>query len=244
MSNPVVTLAVTPIVGAVIEAYALPTEIGVKVRAQGVELSKADVSFETALDKVSTALAHLIGTSPAFDHWEAVAGAFQIAYVNDRKCTAETARKRWGAVTAEMDRQFSLEKPSKPTKAAEVKAEQRKGAAAEAAALIAKAGATTPAAVLALSQAGVSTPVIKALAAEAGKLASDAGKAANEAAKAAAATMREEIRKSLAGLTNAQLDKVRRLVQSFTVPPAAVISPAAAAVGLETLVADPATAPF
>lgn len=224
----------------VVAAYALAADVSTKVAAQGVALSVADVSFETALERVAKAIADLIGTAPSYDHWEAVSGAFQTAYTADRKCTEETSRKRWGAITAEMERQFALEKPSKPTKAAEVKAEQRKGAAAEAAALIAKAGAKTPAAVLALSQAGVSGPVIKALAAEAGKLASDAGKVATEAAKAAASGMREEIRKSLGGLSNAQLEKVRKLIQSFAAAPAAVISPAAAEVGLESLTQEPA----
>ncbi len=222
--------------------YALKATASAGVAAQAVALSTADSSFANALEGVATALALVMDTAPSFDHWEAVSAGFQVAYTNARKCTPETSRKRWVAVCAEMERLFALEKPAKPTAAAAKKAEQRSTASETAKALIAKAGATTPAAVLALSQAGVTGPVIKALAAAAGDMAASAGKAATEAAKAAAAGMREEIRKSLTGLTNAQLEQVRALVQSFApapnltpVGPTNVISDAAAAVGLEAL---------
>ena len=203
-------------------------------------LAQADVTFSGAIKAVCTSVAAILGTNPSYDLWNAVAAHFQASYVAIRSCKPETAQKRWFAVAAGMEAEFALEKPSKPTVAAAVKAEQRKGAAAEADALIKAAGATTPAAVLALSQAGVKGPVIAALAKVAGSMAADAGKAATEAAREAAKAMREEIRKSLNDLTNAQLEQVRALVQSFKpaapVAPAAVLTDAGAAAHLGDLV--------
>jgi hypothetical protein len=197
--------------------YTLSEDVAASVAACGENLAQADQSFDEAIKAVATDVARIMGAEPTFDHWMAVSGRFQIGYVKARGCKPETAQKRWQAVTAAMEAEFALEKPAKPTKAAEVKAEQRKGAAAEAAALIEAAKAATPAEVLALSQSAepLKAPVIAALAKAAGEMAAKAGADAAAKAKEESKALREQIRKGTQGLTVAQLRQVADLIESF-----------------------------
>lgn len=187
------------------------------VRAQAVALADADKDFESAMSEVAQGIARILGTSPTYDGWEAVQKAFIADYADARKCKEETARQRWVAVCKAMESEYALEKPAKPTKAAEAKAAQRKGAAEQAAELVKAAGAATPQAILALTtpakgQPAPSAPVIAALSKIAGEAAKESAKAATEAAKEEAKRLRESIRKECQTLTNPQLRKVAALI--------------------------------
>jgi hypothetical protein len=206
----------TTVAQAVAAAYALKDEAIKAVRAESANLAAADTAFESGLSKVATNMARLLGDAPSFDHWEAVAKEFQAGYAAAKKCTEETARKRWVALCGRMETEFALTKPAKPTKAAEVKAAQREGAAKEAADLIERTKATTPAAIIALTQqAGLKAPVVAALGKMAGEVAKAAGKAANDAAREEAKKLREEVRQSLAALSLDNLRKVRDTVAAM-----------------------------
>ncbi len=230
-TNPVnavgVALATLAASAPAVVVYALSTAHVEAVKAQALTLVGADKDFADAFAEVATGVAHVMGTAPTYDHWMAVQAAFIADYVAAKGCKEETARQRWVRVCAAMNEGiegtpftgFALEKPAKPSKAAEVKAEQRKGAAETAAALIAAAGATTPQAILALSanaDAPVAAPVVAALAKAAGSAASDAAKAANEAAREEMKTLRESIRKGAQNLTLAQLREVAALIANLT----------------------------
>jgi hypothetical protein len=243
-NKPVPLSSTTPVPATTNSSIAAPEFDKNAIGGAATALASADVAFESAITGVAANVARILGTEPSYDLWTSVAAHFQTTYASARKCKPETAQKRWFAVAGAMEADFALEKPTKPTKSAEVKAAQREGAAAEAAKLIEAAKATTPAAILALSTAveGIKAPVVAALAKAAGAVAADAAKDASEAARKHANEMREEIRKSLGALTNAQLEQVRALVASFkpatpvTPPaPAPVITDAAAQVGLESL---------
>jgi hypothetical protein len=204
------------VAAAVAQAYALTAEVLASVKVEAVNLSTADRSFEDAVKAAATNVARIMGTEPSFDHWEAVAAAFRTDYQSARGCTEETARKRWVAVCGVIESSFALVKPAKPTVAGIVKQKQREGAAAEAATLIEQAKATTPAAIIALTQqAGLKPPVVAALGKMAGEVAKEAGKAANEAAREEAKALRDEVRASIPALSLDNLRKVRDMVAAL-----------------------------
>lgn len=209
----------TPVAATIVEQYTLSDEVRAQVGDTARDLSEADKSFESAISRVAETVARIMGAEPSYNHWTAVAGAFQIDYLTDKGCKPETAQKRWFAVAGSMAETFALEKPAKPTKAAEVKSAQRKGAAAEADAVIAKMEAATPADVLAIAtnpNAGpLAKPVIAALAKIAGEMAGKAAEAANKAAKDETKTLRDSLRKSIGTLNLVQLREVAALVESF-----------------------------
>ncbi len=195
-------------------------------------LSNADKAFEFATDEVAKMVARVLGTEPTFDHWEATAARFQEDYATERECTPETARKRWVMVAKSLGDKFGLEKPKKASKESEKKAGQRADAATTAAALIEKAGAATPAEVMALMTqpaddgAPLPAPVVQALSKQAGTMVADATKAAAAAAKEETKNLRESIRKGCQGLNLVQLRQVAELVASFTTPADGIVDAA------------------
>lgn len=209
---------------AAIAAPSLSIEHAAQVKAQAVKLSTADKSFEAAVMAVAEGVARILGTDPSYDHWTMVQASFIADYTEARECKEETSRKRWQAVVSALEGNFALEKPAKPTKAAEIKAQQREGASATAMEMIESAGALTPQSILALSEnadAPVAAPVVAALAKIAGEKAKEAGKAANDAARAETKTLRDDIRKGMTNLSLAQLREVAALVASYQ--PAATV---------------------
>lgn len=219
----------TPAAAAAPVAYVLTEGHAKMVKAQAVALSAADKTFEGIISAVSTGIAKIMGTAPTFDHWQAVQAAFVADYTAAHGCKDESARKRWVAVASAMEAAFALEKPAKPTKAAEVKAEQRKGAALEAAKIIEAAKATTPAEVMKLAGKATKPGVIAALAKQAGDLSKDAAKEATEAARTESKVLREEIRGLLANLDVRALRSIRNMAAKLAGVPDAEPVPADAA---------------
>lgn len=208
-----------PVATPVIAPYALASDVQNLVKAQAIILVGADKDFANAVSEVATGVARIMGDKPSFDHWTAVQAAFVASYKEVRECEEETARKRFSFVAQAMKDTFALEKPAKPTKAGEVKAAQREGAAKTAADMIEASGAKTAQEVLALSSdttnGPVAAPVVSALAKLAGDMAKDAGKAANEAAREETKALREAIRKTCANLSLVALRKVAELVANL-----------------------------
>lgn len=180
------------------------------VNAAAAALAKADAGFEATMAQCAENVARILTAKPTYELWEAVAGAFQSAYKAARGCNEETARKRWVAVTGELQTRFGQEKPAKPTQAAQQKAQQRASAADEAAKLIEKAKATTAQEILAIATkegAPLAKGVIAALGKAATDKAAEATKAATEAAKAESKKLRAACLDVLAKMNKDQLLK-------------------------------------
>lgn len=244
------TVQLNPVAAAVavVVAPALTPNQAKAVLAQAVALSNADKTFANAVVAISTEVARILGDKPSYDHWTLVQTAFITDYAKAREVKEDSARQRWVKVAETMKAEFALEKPAKPTQAAEVKAKQRTDAAGEAAKLIAAAGATTPEAILKLSankDAPVAAGVVSALASAAGKAAAEASQAARDAAREEAKALRESIRKELQNLTLVQLRRVAASIEKMKEPAPTtqvVISGAAADVGQGAVDAPAASA--
>lgn len=191
----------------------LTTQQANDVREQAGALATADKTFADAISSISTAVARIMGVEPSYDHWTLVQTAFVKDYATARGVKEESARMRWVRVADAMEKAFALVKPAKPTKAAEVKAVQRAKADDEATALIMRAKATTPDAIMRIAaKGGIAPGVSAALTKAAGALAKDAAKAANEAAREESKTLRESIRKETQTLDVTQLRRVAKLI--------------------------------
>lgn len=91
-------------------------------------LAKADAAFELAIPTAGNGIAKILGENPTYETWEKVREEFISEYCKARKCVEKTANNRWGAIASYMADNRELEKPTKPTKAAEARAESRKKA--------------------------------------------------------------------------------------------------------------------
>lgn len=103
-------------------------------------LARADAEFTNAVNSVAQLIARAFGEDPTFDEWEQGRDEFLSAYKAARSCTDKTADNRWSFVVKEMNEQFGLEKPRKPTAEAARKAEKRSSEAEKVDAIISQHG--------------------------------------------------------------------------------------------------------
>ena len=178
-------------------------------------LSAADKVFGSAVNDVAKGIAQAFGEAPTFDEWEQGADEFKTAYTKDRGCTDATAANRWSFVCKEMESQYGLSKPKKPTQAAQVKQAQRTEKAAKVDEIL-----KTHTTMAEITKAMAANPTeTKVYAEAAAKLAAQVQKSATEAAKERTKALKAAISEGVKGLTLAQLEKVAKLVQSMQPAP-------------------------
>ena len=178
-------------------------------------LSAADKVFGSAVNDVAKGIAQAFGEAPTFDEWEQGADEFKTAYTKDRGCTDATAANRWSFVCKEMESQYGLSKPKKPTQAAQVKQAQRTEKAAKVDEIL-----KTHTTMAEITKAMAANPTeTKVYAEAAAKLAAQVQKSATEAAKERTKALKAAIAEGVKGLTLAQLGKVAKLVQSMQPAP-------------------------
>jgi len=88
-------------------------------------LASADATFTSAVNQVAQAVASALGADPTYDEWDQGHTEFLEAYKTARGCTDKTAENRWSFVAKEMNDQFGLEKPRKPSAEGQRKAVKR-----------------------------------------------------------------------------------------------------------------------
>lgn len=199
-----------------VAVFTLSAAVATALGAAATTLANADTVFESAIGTVSTEVARIMGATPSFAHWELVRDGFVADYASARGCKPETARMRWVAIAREMAEEFALEKPIKPTEAAEKKAVERKGADLKAAELIKDQGATSAQAIMEIASKtpGLAKGTVAALGKAAQAAAQLAQKDASAVAKEAAKNLREVLRKTNAKLELAALREVHAFIEA------------------------------
>lgn len=176
------------------------------VNAQAVALAAADAAYENGLQGVAEGVARILGEKPTFEHWEAVAAAFQANYAKARPCAEKTAANRWHMLAGALRDKFALEKPAKGTKQAAQKAASREKAA-KAVEKIVKTYKGNAQAIL--EAAAKASPTEVAVMAKAAEVAADAAaKEAVKKARGAEAKLREEGAKLMGAASGAVLERM------------------------------------
>lgn len=174
------------------------------VRAAAVALSTADKSFASAIATVAEQVARILTAEPTYALWEGVASTFVADYAKARGCETKTAENRWTFVVAELRSRFALEKPAKPTEAAQAKAAQRAAKAGKVEAIL-KAHDTVESLMRAAEKAD---PKERTAFAEAiVKATKDAARDASTKAKETEKALREEARTIIGKLQGKQLER-------------------------------------
>jgi hypothetical protein len=176
-------------------------------------LATADKAFSSAITTVAEQVARILTDKPTYTLWEQVASAFCADYAKARGCEVKTAENRWSFVAAELRSRFALEKPKKPTEAAQKKAQQRAGQAAKVDELVKAHGSVQALMEAAKKAQPADLPTFaRAIEKASASAAVDAKKAAKEAEK----RMRDEARTIIAHLDGKALEKavtqLRKLV--------------------------------
>lgn len=183
------------------------------ITTAAASLARADAEFTNAVNVVAQSVARALGDDPTFDEWEQGHAEFIKAYTEARGCQEKTAENRWSFVVAEMNSQFGLEKPRKPTKEAARKAEKRSDEAERVDAAIAQHG-TLKALTKAYAEASPEDAPILVKAMEKKRKAED--KAATAIAKETVKAQRDKLRKLINQIDSIKgLEKLVALAESL-----------------------------
>jgi hypothetical protein len=97
--------------------------------------AKSDALFDASFSKVVEVVSRILGAKPSYELYQSTAKSFTDAYQAAKKCSPDTASNRWSFVVSYISKNSELVKPTKPTKTALVKKEQRTKALGEKVAL-------------------------------------------------------------------------------------------------------------
>jgi hypothetical protein len=193
------------IIAPVVAASVAPAILSA-VADSAVKLALADMAFDLALPSALSDVARAMGTDPTFDHWNGVCYAWKVAYRTKRNCAEKTSDNRWTNIVSGLETSFELAKPAKPTEGG--KAKQASRDSIKATVETAKAQCVKPSDALERAAALIKQGKAKEAAAytsAAIELSKDADSEATKCAKSALKDYRDNIKKEITAIDDAEL---------------------------------------